>query len=139
MASKVIFYCLLDFSMCILCLLLLLRSLIDRRTPSRPSDSNFSHNWKARTWELPLLISNWSLRCINHRQSTHNLAFDKPVELHWWTSVLIILAEKNSRSDKSRYHRDWVQPELEPGITCSGAERPNHSNMDLHSAFHCQG
>jgi hypothetical protein len=24
-------------------------------------------------------------RCMNHRQSTHHSAFDKPVELHWWT------------------------------------------------------
>jgi hypothetical protein len=39
--------------------------------------------------EIPsLLFSNdakGSFRCMNHMQCTHYSAFDKPVELHWWT------------------------------------------------------
>jgi hypothetical protein len=43
---------------------------------------------EARDWEIPLLFSNdpkGSFRCMNHMQSTHHSAFDKPVKLHWWT------------------------------------------------------
>jgi hypothetical protein len=32
-----------------------------------------------------LFDPNGYFRCMNHRQSTHHSAFDKPVELHWWT------------------------------------------------------
>jgi hypothetical protein len=37
--------------------------------------------------EIPLLFwsdPQWSFRCMNHRQSTNHLVFDKPVKLHWW-------------------------------------------------------
>ena len=39
--------------------------------------------------EIPLLISKdskGSFRCMDHRQTTHHLAFDKPVKLHWYVS-----------------------------------------------------
>jgi hypothetical protein len=49
--------------------------------PLRPSDSDFGQNWKPGTKEILLLYSNGhkgSFRCVNHRQSTHHLTFDKP-------------------------------------------------------------
>jgi hypothetical protein len=44
----------------------------------RPSDSDFSQNWKP-DYTFRMIPSKGSM---NYRQSTHH--FDKPVELHWW-------------------------------------------------------
>jgi hypothetical protein len=78
-----------------------------------PSDSNFGQNWKHRKGEIPLLLLNhpkWSIRCMNHRSSTHHFAFDKPVELHWWNM--------------------WKVIGFEPW-----AKHPNHSTTDLHAWY----
>jgi hypothetical protein len=57
------------------------------RAIEAPSDSDFSQKWKPGTdGENPLLFLNdpeVSFRSMNHRHSTHDSAFDKPVELHW--------------------------------------------------------
>jgi hypothetical protein len=58
--------------------------------PLRSTDSKFCQNWKIEDWgDSPTLFewSQGSFMCMNHRQSTHHLVFDKPVTLHWWTHV----------------------------------------------------
>jgi hypothetical protein len=45
-------------------------------------------SWTLWTGEIPLLFSNdpnGSFRCMDHRQSTRHLAFDKPIELYHCT------------------------------------------------------
>jgi hypothetical protein len=73
----------------------------------------------------PLLFSNEPkecLRCMNHRQSTHHLAFDISVKLHWWPC-----------GDKVIGYNRYLN-------TGSRAEHPNHSTADFHSlhANYCQ-
>jgi hypothetical protein len=66
---------------------------------------------KPGTGEIPLHFSNdpkGSLRCINHRQSNHHSAFDKPVNC-------------------TGKHTDRVQLTLKSGILQSWAERPRIS------------
>jgi hypothetical protein len=61
--------------------------------------------WRGQVWRCPICIQPvleawdrgysptdfelsqgiFSFRFTNRRQSTHHLAFDEPVELHWWT------------------------------------------------------
>jgi hypothetical protein len=53
--------------------------------PLRPSDSDFSQNWKPGIGEIPLLFFRMiprGLLGMNHRQSPHHSSFDKPVVLH---------------------------------------------------------
>jgi hypothetical protein len=68
--------------------------------------------WDGGDVPTPLPYPKGSFRCMNHSQS----AFDKPVELHWWTNVVI---------------SDQVRPGLEPEILSSWAERPIHSTKDI--------
>jgi hypothetical protein len=56
--------------------------------PITAVQSFFDQNSKPGTREIPLLFSNdpkGSYKCMNHGQSTHHSAFDKPVKLCWWT------------------------------------------------------
>jgi hypothetical protein len=72
---------------------------------------------EARTGDIPQLFMNdpkGCFRCMNHRQSTQHSAFDKPVELNWWTC-----------GDKV------IWKGLESGILWSWAERPNHLTSAL--------
>jgi hypothetical protein len=54
------------------------------------------------TWdrgEIPLLFSNdlqGCLRCMNHRQSTHHLAFDEPVSCTWTCGDKVIGYDRDS-------------------------------------------
>jgi hypothetical protein len=73
----------------------------------RLGDSGFGQNCKPRTGEIPLLFSidpKGSFRQVNYRQSTHHLAFDKPVELHWWAHEWLRIQP----GLESRIHWTWA-------------------------------
>jgi hypothetical protein len=74
-----------------------------------------------------------SFRCMNHRQSTHHSACDKPVKLHWWTCMIGIKpgilwswAEHPNHLTLGSPPTHRATPGLKPGILWSWAECPNH-------------
>jgi hypothetical protein len=118
--------------------------------PLKPSDSDFGQNWKAGRFTYFSNDPKVSFRCINHRQSTHHSAFDKPVIwwicvniiIKWlgmtgtWTSDPLILGRPRLSAVKMHwFFKTFVQKSLANGITGNHGCCPKWANGILHLGF----